>query len=62
MTVPPPYRTAGLEDRNYVPRARDVYVARRDEEPDDEPRERVRRSVAASDGLMHWLSGPDGQF
>ncbi|GJE14598.1 hypothetical protein FOHLNKBM_5673 [Methylobacterium longum] len=62
VTVPPPYRTAGLEDRDYSPRVREVYVVRRDEEPDDEPRVRVRRSVAASDGLMHWLSGPDGRF
>lgn len=28
----------------------------------DQPRERPRRSVAASDGLMRWLSGPGGRF
>ena len=62
VTVAPPYRTAGLEDRDYAPRIREVYVVRRDEEPDDEPRARPRQSVAASDGLMRWLSGPNGRF
>lgn len=62
VTVAPPYRMAGLEDRDYAPRVREVYVVRRDEEPDDEPRVRVRRSVAASDGLMRWLSRPGGRF
>ena len=62
VTVAPPYRTAGLEDRDYASRVREVYVVRRDEEPDDEPRVRVRRGVAASDGLMHWLSGPGSRF
>ncbi|MGH1573797.1 hypothetical protein ACRAWG_28050 [Methylobacterium sp. P31] len=62
VTVAPPYRTAGLEDRDDTPRVREVYAVRRDEEPDDEPRVRVRRSIAASDGLMRWLSGPDGRF
>ena len=61
VTVAPPYRTASLEDRDATPRVREIYV-RRDDEPDDEPRVRVRRSVAASDGLMRWLSGPDGRF
>jgi hypothetical protein len=62
VTVAPSYRTAGLEDREDNPSAREVPVVRRDEELDDEPRVRVRRSVAASDGLMRWLSGPDSRF
>jgi hypothetical protein len=48
VTVTPSYRTATLEDH--------------DDEPDDEPRVRVRRGVPASDGLMRWLSGPRGRF
>jgi hypothetical protein len=61
VTVAPPYRTASLEDRDDTPRVREVPVVRRDDEPDDEPRVRVRQSVA-SDGLMRWLSGPGGRF
>lgn len=58
----PPYRTVGLKDRDDIQRVREAYVVRRDDEPDDEPRVGGRRSVAASDGLMRWLSGPDGRF
>lgn len=62
VSVAPPYRTAGYEDRDDIPRVREVYVVRRDEEPDDEPRVVVRRRAADSDGLMRWLSGPSGRF
>ncbi len=62
VTVAPPYRTAGLESHDDTPSVREVYVVRRDDEPDEEPRVGVHRSVAASDGLMRWLSGPAGRF
>ena len=62
VTAAPPYRTASLEDRDATSRVREVYVVRRDAESDEEPRLRVRRSVAASDGLMRWLGGPVGRF
>jgi hypothetical protein len=61
-TVAPPYRTASLEGGDDTPRVREAPVVRQDNEPDDEPRVRVHRSVPASDGLMRWLSGPGGRF
>lgn len=64
-----PYRAVRLADRDAVDadaspprRAREADVIAPDWPSRDEPRARARRSVAASDGLMRWLSGPGGGY
>jgi hypothetical protein len=58
VSVALPYQRARYEDRDGIPRVREVYVVR----SDDEPRVVVHRRVADSYGLMRWLSGLGGHF
>ncbi len=59
-------RLAGRDDLDgdaFPPRsAREVNADAPDWSSEDKPHARRRQSVAASDGLMRWLSGPGGRF
>lgn len=67
--APSPYRTVRLAGRDDLdagappPRhVREAYAEASYWPFENEPRARSRRSVGASDSLMRWLSGPNGQF
>lgn len=64
-----PYRTVRLSGRDgfgvdapLLGRSREFHVEASDWSSEGQRRAGPRRNVAASDGLMRWLSGPGGRF